>query len=99
MNTKERIKVCLRDRCNTEYDRSLNRLQRYFYTVKCIICIILNLEYKGEWMTLFNQVTVGRHSMNKWYDLEFGESFDWTDLLVGEGFTNWYYGEIEDGTP
>ena len=39
---KEIIEV-VKQRCKPEYDYSINRLQRWFYTIKTLICIFFTI--------------------------------------------------------
>lgn len=99
MDRMKLIKVVLEGRCQTDDEWHLNALQRYGYTIKAVICVLLGRRYTGrEWDWLGNFVTVGMHSFEKFYNYEIGATdATWIDITVGCGWRNWLYYELSDG--
>lgn len=83
--------AAMKERCNCS-DACLRRYQRWFYTVKCLICMTLGRVYHGK-DPYPDSITVGyfRQHRDGW-----GWSADWVE--VGWGlFTGWWYRLEHDG--
>lgn len=84
------IKLALKQRCKWHDNRSLSHLERYFYTLKVIICLLLNRRKNMCLSDSIDSVAVDnfRHS----YSFDVVGGYDWEDLQVGFGiFKNWHY--------
>lgn len=92
------IKYVLIQRCKGHENWSLNRIQRWFYTLKSILCILFGLRKQFTWDDdIIDGVAYWDHSTNPWG--YYGSEYDWTELDVGYGyFKNWKYDVIRNGT-
>lgn len=90
---KEMIEV-IKQRCKPEYDYSINRLQRWFYTIKTLICILLNRQ--GDlWGK--DHIDVAILNYRPAYTMDVMGGYDWTCIVVGHGyFKNWCYDKYEN---
>jgi hypothetical protein len=86
--------AALRDRCKIERDHELNRFSRWFYTAKCLICLLLGWSRNYEVVEGYPKVIdVGQYHYAKLYA---GWEQSW--IAVGRGvFTQWWYELEEDG--
>jgi len=90
---KEIIEV-IKQRCKPEYDYSIDRLQRWFYTIKTLICILFNRQ--GDlWGKDHIDVAILNH--RPVYTMDVIGGYNWICIVVGYGyFKNWYYDKYEN---
>lgn len=86
------VKSAVRIRCKHDEEYGLNRLQRWFYTVKLLICVIIrNRRYQKDGEEYPVRVSCYHYS-----DLYAG--WECRDIVVGHGFLKgWFYNLEEDG--
>tara|TARA_R110002095_G_scaffold4257_1_gene11510 strand:- start:3299 stop:3601 length:303 start_codon:yes stop_codon:yes gene_type:complete len=78
--------AALQQRCKPDEEWPLNRLQRWFYTVKLLLCILFRLSYKGD-KTFPDKVTVALFDDDENY-----WSLWWMSIDVGHGlFSGWWW--------
>ena len=86
------INIALKQRCNEEVN-PLSWAERYFYTLKGIICLLLKREKsfcgRDEWLNIA--------LYDQWEDDDGNEN--WTEFAVGFGvFREWYYDIYQEGS-
>jgi len=94
------LALAWKQRCKHEGNWYLTKAQQYWLTVKCMICMVLDLnrfpdpeDWGGEHVCV---AITEAHS----YPCEWGTCSDWTELRVGKGFlSNWYFYYESDGAP
>ena len=87
MNFKEIVKI-IKHRCKPDDSYSLSRVQRWFYTLKCLICLLLN-RHGDLWGKDHVDVAVLRSYSH----------YDWISVVVGHGyFKNWYYDKYRESS-
>lgn len=86
-------------RCAPEGDWLLSTPERFWLTLKFVLCYLLRLK-RRESLPLFSRyVTVAQTDQHKW-SCEWGECYDWTSWRVGKGvLSNWWYMQDLDGAP
>lgn len=88
----------LRDRCRQEQDWALSRGQRWAYTAKALLVILLRRDRECRYN--FDSVTVASTGFHSTFSLDFGSGEDWIDLVVGRGlFRGWWFGTRTNGYP
>lgn len=97
MSKLDLIKRCLDERCLLEIKWKLSWYKRWFYTFKCIVCILFDWRYKGKnWMNYTDYVVVAIHSFVSTYNYGFGvETASFVDIVVS--LNKWLYYELPDG--
>lgn len=97
---REKIIVCLKHRCKFESNYVLTAFENYFYALKCILCILLNLS-DVNYDDIYNDIiTVAYYKEHLSYSSEFNTMYSWLTICVGKGyFRNWFYCEVADGYP
>lgn len=87
---KEIIYYILTQRAKGCENYPLNRFQRWFYTIKAIICLMFKLQ---KHFTIDDEYIDGIAAWG------WKENYDeWTELAVGYGcFRNWKYGIYRNG--
>jgi hypothetical protein len=81
---KEGLKWAILQRCEYESDYTLNQLQRWFYTFKAIVCLLMNRK-----TDLWAEDCI---STVAYWDYHGGYRDSWEQLAVGRGvFKNWHY--------
>jgi len=101
MIDKERlvaIKEVLKQRGKFHDNYSLNRLQRWFYTLKTVICLLLNRRKTLGFEDCIDSMAVW--NMTEWQSMDFmGTAYDWTELAVGIGvLKGWYFDIYRNGS-
>ena len=100
-NTIDLIHKCLSMRATTEQNWThvqVYRFWRWFYTAKCILCILLNRI--GQFDFYSDTVEIATYNYVNGYDYEFGETAGWNAVGVGIGvLTGWFFAEYSDGYP
>lgn len=74
----KQIAYALRIRCKCEGNYTLNRLQRWWYTYKAIICVALGRTHI-TWRD--DSISVAMWDFRKWHGPEW-TSYDWRELVV-----------------
>jgi hypothetical protein len=94
------IKICLSHHCLVDDNWSFNIFQKWFFTIKTVICILLNRVYTGkdwDWYS-YDIVTVGIHSFARFYNYEYGmQDASFMNITVAHNWNIWYYCELSDG--
>ena len=83
---KAGLKAALQQRCKPDEDWSLNRLQRWLYTIKLLLCMLLRLHYRGD-EVFPDCVVVGLfdEDENDWSEY-------YCNMQVGRGFVcGWWW--------
>lgn len=93
---RKKLIACLgpicKQRCKYEQDHQLNFLQRWLYSVKAIICVLINRD-QSESRGTFEGIGVARTHYAKLYA---GWEEEW--IQVGRGFfVNWWVSIEKDG--
>lgn len=83
-------------RAKCEDDYTLNRLERWFYTVKALVCLLFNWR-RDLW--LGDRVTVAEFNFDEWSSHEWGRMVDWDMLVVTHGWRTWRICILHEGTP
>ena len=88
------VRAVLLQRCEPETDWRLTTVGRWFYTVKCLLCVLLGWSRDYETTSGYPEVIeVGQYHYAKLYA---GWESRW--ISVGRGvFTQWWYELNEDG--
>ena len=86
----------VRQRCRCEDDYSLNRLERWFYTVKALVCLLFN--WRAD-LWLQDRVTVAEFDWQEWSSMEWGRMVEWDMLVVSYGWRDWHVCILHDGAP
>lgn len=83
------FQAALKQRAKADEEWELNRLQRWFYTVKLVLCIVCRLRYSGE-ETFPDAVEVAYYSLEPagWFD-------SFRMIQVGYGYFSGWWWEIE----
>ena len=76
---------------------SLNCLQRWFYTLKTVICLLLN---RRKTCGFEDCIAMAVWNITEWQSPDFmSTAYDWTELAVGIGLLKgWYFDIYRDGT-
>ena len=92
------IKYAIVQRAKHHENYSLNRIQRWFYTFKAIICILLKLKKQFTWKDDVVDCVATWNFTTYPYGYS-GTEYSWTQLDVGYGyFKNWRYNISQEGT-
>lgn len=86
------VKSALKDRCKCELDWTMNRLERWWYVLKLLVCVALRLKYRGKecWPEC---IQVGM-----WHNHHDGYGWDADWIRVGRGvFCGWWFDLHHDG--
>lgn len=86
----------VRQRAKVENDYPLNRLERWFYTLKVLVCLLFN--WRAD-LWLVERVTVAEFNVEEWGSMEWGRMVEWDMLVVAHGLRNWRMCILHDGTP
>ncbi len=87
------IKMAFIERCKNDQEWSLNRMERLFYTAKCLICILFFRGWKRKYGDYPDDVEVSTIYARELYA---GWEACW--LKVGHGVSkNWFYHITTDG--
>jgi hypothetical protein len=89
------VRCAIKDRCKNQSDYFLNRLQRWFYTAKVLICVFLNRYriVRDDSDPYPQEVEVTCHHFAKLY-----AGWESRSLHVGCGyFSQWWYQVENDG--
>lgn len=78
----------------------LNCIQRWFYTLKAVICLLLNRRKNFGFEDIDSMVVMAVWNMTEWQSPDFmGTAYDWTELVVGIGiFKEWYFDICRNGS-
>lgn len=86
---KEALQTAFAQRCKHEDNRRMNRLKRWFYTMKAVICLLLNRR-NSLWPAEGYEVS--------YFNYQSGYHYSWDEFRVGEGiFRNWHYDIYNNG--
>lgn len=87
------VEHALIQRCKHNNEWNLNRFWRWFYTLKLLICVMLNRTEPRNGNLYPNEVDVAQHHYRKLYA---GWEARW--ISVGHGiFTQWWFAIRSDG--
>lgn len=87
------VEQALVQRCKQNNEWDLNRFLRWFYTLKLLICVLLNRTEPRNGKLYPNEVDVAQHHYQKLYA---GWEARW--ISVGHGiFTQWWFAIRSDG--
>jgi hypothetical protein len=94
------IKTCLSGQCLVDDEWEFNIFQKWFFTIKTVVCILLGRVYTGkdwDWYS-YDIVTVAIHSFREFYNYEFGmQDASFVNITVAHEWNIWYYYELSDG--
>lgn len=95
---KEIVQMIWNDKCSESCSEwTLSIFQRWFYSMKAILCIWFNL-IPEEDIEIYNHIPVCHFDFGQPAHHEYGGAY-WTNGIVGHGyFSNWWYGEEEDAS-
>lgn len=87
------VKRAFVDRCKYDQEWRLNRFERFFYTFKCLACVLFRRDWKQKYGNYPDYVEVSTIYARTLYA---GWEACW--LTVGHGiFKNWFYMVETDG--
>jgi hypothetical protein len=89
------VKAALKQRCKHHENYCLNRLERWFYTLKTCVCLILHREKSLYSVDCIDAVAVIdlRPSIAEY------SGYDWIELSVGYGILkNWHFDIYSNGS-
>lgn len=91
---RKAVKAAIVQRCKPEGDLQLGRLERWFYTLKCLLCVLFCRERDyGKTAGYPEKVEVGQYHFARLYA---GWESEW--ISVGYGvFSQWWYELDRDG--
>lgn len=94
----EIIQKVWQQRCECETNFSLNRWQRWLYTVKATVCLIADREAPDD-LDVWDRSVMAciLDSGTGWS--EFGTAHWWEYVAVGWGLRNWWIVFDSDGSP
>ena len=83
----------IRQRCRCERDWRLNRAERWWYTAKVLVCVVLHRDERAVPPDPFlHQIEVAHGGSMRTYHPEFGDGAEWDYLAVGGGVrSGWWY--------
>ena len=86
--------AAIRDRCKTDENVKLHRIARWFYTAKCLACVLLGWSRNHEKTPSYpDAIEVGQHHYARLYA---GWEARWIE--VGQGLlSQWWYELNSDG--
>lgn len=91
------IKQILKQRCKYEDNRALNNIERFFYTLKVLICILLKRQ--KSLYTDPDSLCVAILNFRNAYSLDVMNGYDWEEIAVGYGlFENWHYDRYDNSS-
>lgn len=90
------VGYALRQHAKWNQELPLRKWQRWAYTLKAIICMLM-----GRWRNLYGDLdAVG--SIATWgsraYSSPYGTEHEWQELAVGRGLRDWHYDIYTNGT-
>jgi hypothetical protein len=79
----------------SNYDEDFNVFERYFYSLKCYLCVLFGKDVKHKhWSEIANDlvlVVVANFNIEDYQSIDFYGK-QWDELAVGRGlFKNWFY--------
>ncbi len=87
------VRAALVKRCKDDWNDKLNRCQRWFYTAKCLLCVMLRWEGRPAKPVCPDRVVVACHHYAKLY-----AGWESRHIEVGRGvFTQWWFQIESDG--
>ena len=94
------IKLVIQQHAKCEEDYTLNFFERWFYTLKTVVAILLGRKSNAGWFGFDSHIEVAVYNFRNYTSLEFmGQGCDWDMLTTAYGFWDWRYCETGDGYP
>ena len=92
------VKKCVQRRGKIEQEVYLPRWQRWLYTVKAVVCILLNRWYDGEWDFADNYIAIAVWDGGHYIGQDYETIYWWEQIEVSMNWRDWRVIMTSDST-